>query len=55
LGRECPVELAEQPHLAEPLTRVNSQPAAFTSDDQTRFWDDYVAWYQGLKAEGVLG
>lgn len=55
LGRECPLELAEQTHLAEPLMRVNSEPTAFTRADQTRFWDEYVAWYQGLRAEGALG
>jgi nucleoside-diphosphate-sugar epimerase len=44
LGRACPLELAEQTAFAEPLRRVNSEPATPADWDESRFWDDYVGW-----------
>ncbi|ACD82560.1 UDP-glucose 4-epimerase [Methylacidiphilum infernorum V4] len=42
----CPVELKEQKSYAEPLVRVNTEPAIFEVQDwsEDRFWDDYVAY-----------
>jgi nucleoside-diphosphate-sugar epimerase len=45
LGRDCPLELAEQSVFAEPLTRVNREPVAQADWDEARFFDDYVGWY----------
>lgn len=44
LGRDCPVSFAEQAELAEPLSRVNSEPVSGPWDAQA-FWDAYVGWY----------
>jgi nucleoside-diphosphate-sugar epimerase len=54
LGRDCPLILAEQPELEEPLVRVNSDPAIPADWDETGFWDDYVDWYRRLDAAGEL-
>jgi nucleoside-diphosphate-sugar epimerase len=45
LGLACPLELAEQTTLAEPLVRVNTDPLPTDGWDEARFWDDYVGWY----------
>jgi UDP-glucose 4-epimerase len=45
LGRNLPLELAEQTQFPEPLKRVNDAPAAGPDWDEARFFDDYVGWY----------
>ena len=45
LGRDRPVAFAEQTEFAEPLRRVNSDPAPEEGWDEAGFWDDYVGWY----------
>lgn len=55
LGLACGVELAEQTHLVEPLRRVNAEPAPFAPGEESAFWDEYVSWYDALKAGGALG
>jgi len=54
LGRELPVELAEQPQLDEPRVRVNADAALPASVGDAAFWDAYVAWYEDLRARGAL-
>lgn len=54
LGLACAVELAPQPVLAEPLVRVNDQPAGAADWDEEGFWDDYVGWYADLHRRGLL-
>lgn len=54
LGRDCPVELLPQTDFAEPLRRVNDEPAATAAWDEARFWDDYVAWYAERHGAGGL-
>lgn len=43
LGRACPMAFADQTEFAEPLRRVNSDPAPQL--DEAAFWDQYVEWY----------
>ena len=45
LGHDCPVSLAEQTELPEPLRRVNGEPATPQDWDEAAFWDEYVGWY----------
>jgi nucleoside-diphosphate-sugar epimerase len=47
LGRDCPLDLAEQTDFPEPLRRVNAQPAIPAGWDETAFWDAYVGWCAG--------
>ena len=49
LGRDLPLELADQTVFAEPLKRVNSEPAAPAGWDESGFFDDYIAWRQGRR------
>jgi nucleoside-diphosphate-sugar epimerase len=43
LGRNCPLAFADQAEFAEPLRRVNCDPAP--AQDEAAFWDEYVDWY----------
>lgn len=54
LGRACPVDLAEQTVLEEPLVRVNDQSAWAAGWDEAGFWDEYVAWYEALHKRGAM-
>ena len=48
LGRDRPVAFADQTEFAEPLRRVNSDPAP--ACEEAAFWDDYVGWYARSEA-----
>jgi len=54
LGLACAVETLAQPHLAEPLVRVNDQPAFFPGWPEEAFWDEYARYYQRLADSGLL-
>jgi nucleoside-diphosphate-sugar epimerase len=45
LGRDCPVDFADQTEFVEPLRRVNHDPAPLHGWDEAGFWDRYVEWY----------
>ena len=45
LGRDCPLGFADQTEFAEPLGRVNADPAPRADWDEAAFWDGYVGWY----------
>jgi nucleoside-diphosphate-sugar epimerase len=54
LGRDCPLELADQTTFDEPRVRVNAQPVDPAGWDEAAFWDGYVGWYADLHARGRL-
>jgi UDP-glucose 4-epimerase len=54
LGRSCPLVLAEQPMLDEPLVRINDGVPPGAPQGAAAFWDDYVGWYETLHREGRL-
>jgi nucleoside-diphosphate-sugar epimerase len=47
LGRECPLEFADQTEFAEPVKRVNDELVTPPGWDECAFWDAYVGWYSG--------
>jgi len=54
LDRECPLILAAQTILEEPLVRVNIDPARPADWNEPAFWDAYVDWYSQLASRGEL-
>ena len=50
----CALEFADQAELEEPYVRVNADPIDRRGWDEPAFWDEYVAYYQRLKAAGRL-
>lgn len=54
LGLACEVELADQPTLAEPEVRINSDPWLRPGWDEAGFWDDYAVYYRRIAASGLL-
>lgn len=54
LGLPCLVEAWEQTAFPEPLSRVNSEPAAYAGWNEQAFWDDYLDYYAGLAGTGLL-
>lgn len=51
-GWACELLLREQTAFPEPRERANDQPMVLT--DETAFWDDYVAYYDEVRARGLL-
>ena len=54
LGRPCPLILAEQPILDEPLVRTNDGVTPGAPQGAPAFWDSYVGWYADLHRQGRL-
>lgn len=54
LGLACEVAALPQPHLAEPETRINTDPALPPGWNAEGFWDAYAAYYQRIAAAGLL-
>lgn len=54
LGFACEIEAPPQREFAEPLVRVNDQPAITSGWDEAAFWDDYVAYYREVRDLGLL-
>ncbi len=54
LAIPCPLVLAEQSVLDEPLVRINSGTTSSTPDGAPAFWDQYVGWYAELHHAGRL-
>jgi UDP-glucose 4-epimerase len=51
-GWACELILHEQTTFQEPPERANDQPMVLT--DEAAFWDDYVAYYDKVRARGLL-
>lgn len=51
-GWACELVLHDQADFPEPVERANDQPMVLT--DERGFWDDYVAYYDEVRARGLL-
>lgn len=53
-GMACEVVEHPQTEFPEPRTRANSEPAPFAAGEEAAFWDACVAYYDEIRAAGLL-
>ena len=53
-GMTCAIVEHPQRDFPEPKRRANDEPTEFAPAEAARFWDDYVAYYDEVRASGAL-